>query len=239
MEKKEMIPLTKKEEKMHNKQTFCYIYKNIFRTDDGNKEYFKVKKIIVIILENAEVLVTELFNLRYKTPKEIPVVFYNGATYHYHFIIKEPAEEFEGQFECFGENAEKYIAFSVPIKKEMTMGNQLHTKQSLLIALDLCQVNYQILLIIYLNDFIAINAQTVNLVLIICQLMNNGFLGVLSVEKNYKKDFEYEYMDSWERFDKTLLPDKEAFCSSLNMENITDVDYRHAKRVFKTLIIKI
>ena len=42
-------------------------------------------------------------------------------------------------------------------------------------------------------------------------------------------------MDSWERFDETSLPDKEAFYSSLNMEDITDVDYRHAKRVFKNL----
>ena len=42
-------------------------------------------------------------------------------------------------------------------------------------------------------------------------------------------------MDSWERFDETSLPDKEAFYSSLNMEDITDVDHRHAKRVFKNL----
>ena len=44
--------------------------------------------------------------------------------------------------------------------------------------------------------------------------------------------YPYEYMDSWERFDETLLPDKEAFYSSLNMEHITDADYRLAKRVF-------
>ena len=42
-------------------------------------------------------------------------------------------------------------------------------------------------------------------------------------------------MDSWERFDEISLPDKEAFYSSLNMEDITDVDYRHAGRVFKNL----
>ena len=42
-------------------------------------------------------------------------------------------------------------------------------------------------------------------------------------------------MDSWERFDETSFPDKEAFYSSLNMEDITDVDHRHAKRVFKNL----
>ena len=28
----------------------------------------------------------------------------------------------------------------------------------------------------------------------------------------------YEYMDSWGKFDETLLPDKEAFYSSLNMK---------------------
>ena len=42
-------------------------------------------------------------------------------------------------------------------------------------------------------------------------------------------------MDSWERFDEASLPDKEAFYSSLNMEDITNVDHRHAKRVFKSL----
>ena len=42
-------------------------------------------------------------------------------------------------------------------------------------------------------------------------------------------------MDSWERFDATSLPERDAFYSSLNMEDITYVDYRHAKRVFKNL----
>ena len=45
--------------------------------------------------------------------------------------------------------------------------------------------------------------------------------------------YPYEDMDSWEIFDETSFPDKEAFFSSLNMEDITDVDYRHAKRVLK------
>ena len=47
-------------------------------------------------------------------------MFHDGSTYDYHFIIKELAEEFEGEFECLGENTEKYITFSVPIKKETT-----------------------------------------------------------------------------------------------------------------------
>ena len=43
-------------------------------------------------------------------------------------------------------------------------------------------------------------------------------------------------MDSRERFSETSLPDKEAFYNNLNMEDITDVDYKHAKIVFKYLI---
>ena len=50
--------------------------------------------------------------------------------------------------------------------------------------------------------------------------------------------YPYEYMDSCERFNETSLPDKEVFYSSLNMEDITDVGHRHAKRVFKCLNIK-
>ena len=45
-------------------------------------------------------------------------------------------------------------------------------------------------------------------------------------------------MDSLERFDEISLPNKEAFYSSLNMEDITDVHHRHAKRVFKNLYNK-
>ena len=57
-------------------------------------------------------------NLRYKAPKKIIIVFHNGSTYDYHFIIKQLAEDFKGQFECLGENTEKYITFSVPIKED-------------------------------------------------------------------------------------------------------------------------
>ena len=45
--------------------------------------------------------------------------------------------------------------------------------------------------------------------------------------------YPYEYMDSWEKFNETLLPSKEDFYSNLNMENIDDIDYRHGNNVFK------
>ena len=56
-----------------------------------------------------------------------------------------------------------------------------------------------------------------------------------SILLSRKGVYLYKYMDSWERFDEKSLPGKEAFYSSLNMEDITDIDHRHAKRVFKNL----
>ena len=50
--------------------------------------------------------------------------------------------------------------------------------------------------------------------------------------------YPYEYMDNWERFDETSLPDKELFYSSLNMEIIDDIDYRHDNNVFKKFKLK-
>ena len=42
-------------------------------------------------------------------------------------------------------------------------------------------------------------------------------------------------MDNWEKIDGTSLPAKEDFYSYLNMEDITDADYAHAKELVKML----
>ena len=41
----------------------------------------------------------------------IPVVFHSGSNYDYYFIMKELVKEFEGEFECLGENTGKYKTF--------------------------------------------------------------------------------------------------------------------------------
>ena len=45
-------------------------------------------------------------------------------------------------------------------------------------------------------------------------------------------------MDDWEKFNETSLPEKEDFYSHLNMEDITDANYVHAKEVCKDFEIK-
>ena len=117
-EKKEMIPLTKEEKKAHRISRKCYICKNKFSTDDNNKKYHKVRDHCHYT-EKYRGAAHDSCNLRYKISKEIPLVFPNGSTFDYHFIIKEVAEEFEGEFECLGEIHKKYIT-SAPIKKKTT-----------------------------------------------------------------------------------------------------------------------
>ena len=47
--------------------------------------------------------------------------------------------------------------------------------------------------------------------------------------------YPYEYINSWKRFNETSLPNKEDFYSYLNMADITDIDYKHAKKVIREL----
>ena len=84
-EKKKMIPLTIKEEIYHNQQKICYICKNEF--DMNHKKYYKIKDHKKIGKYRGAA--HNICNLRYKIPKEIPIVFHNGSTCDYHFIIKE------------------------------------------------------------------------------------------------------------------------------------------------------
>ena len=45
--------------------------------------------------------------------------------------------------------------------------------------------------------------------------------------------YPYEYVDSWERFGETSLPDKKYFYSELILEDITYKNYAHAQNVWE------
>ena len=207
-------------------------------------------------------------------PKEIPVVFHNGSTYDYHFIIKELAEEFEGEIQGLGENTEKYITFLVPIKKETTKkdknGNDKITKISYKIKfIESCRFMSTSLstLVSNLSEGLH-NDRCIDRKSCLAymttkdeQLIFRCFRYKNNYEKNFNKEliqrfvntyefcngdlsklflllrkgvYPYKYMDSWQ----TKKPNKEVFYSNLNMEDITDIDYRHRKIVFEYLINK-
>ena len=45
--------------------------------------------------------------------------------------------------------------------------------------------------------------------------------------------YPFEYMKRWERFNETSMPEKNEFYSNLNIEGITDADYKHAEKVWE------
>ena len=212
-------------------------------------------------------------NLRYRIPKEIAIVLHNGSTYDCHFIIKELVKEFDGHFECLGENTEKYLTFSVPIKKEIKNKNKIIEITYKIKFIDSYRFMSTSLskLVDNLSEGVH-NNRCVDCKSFLAYMKNKDeklILRCFSCKNNYKKDFNkglikrfantynfcdndlnkfilllrkgvypYEYMDNWERFNETSLPDKESFYSSLNMENVDDIDYRHGNNVFEKFKLK-
>ena len=50
--------------------------------------------------------------------------------------------------------------------------------------------------------------------------------------------YPYGFMNDWKKFNEASLPEKEDFYRQINMEDITDVDEPHPKRVCKDFEIK-
>ena len=227
-ERKKMMLLTIKEEIYHNKQKMCYICKKEF--DNNDKKQQKVRDHCHYTGKYRGAA-HNICNLRYKVPKEILRVFHNGSTYDYHFIIKELVKEFDGNFDCLGENTAKYTTFSAPLKKriqnkdiEITYKikfiDSYRFMSSSLSKLN-CNTYYKKK---FNKDLIKKFRNTYSF----CDNDINKFVLLLR-----KGVCPYEYVDNWEKFDETSLLNKEDFYSNLNMEDINDIDYRHVNNVFK------
>ena len=86
-EKKEIIPLTDEENQSYEKQKVSQICKKEFSTDKSVFKYDKVRDHCHYTVKFRKAT-RNICNLRYKTPEENLLVFHNGSTYDYHFIIK-------------------------------------------------------------------------------------------------------------------------------------------------------
>ena len=277
-EKKKIIPLTPEEKINYNDHKVCYICKKEFDTIDTvepssleREKNYKVRDHCHYTSKYRGAA-HNVCNLRYQVPKEIPVVFHNGSTYDYDFIIKELVKEFDVNFNCLGENTEKYIIFSVSLKKKIENKN--------------LEITYKIK---FIDSFRFMSSSLSKLVDNLSEGIHNNkcvdckssldyikthsslerkneklILECYNCKQRYRKKFNkelikrfastyefcnndlnkfvlllrkgvypYEYADTWEKFSKISLPSKEDFYSNLNMEDISDIDYRHANNVFK------
>ena len=114
-----MVPLTHEENNSYNEQEICYICKEKFCMDKDDKDYINRKKVKDHCHYTGKFrgAAHSKCNLSYKVQKEIPVIIRN-ASYDTHFILNRLAIECKGELNCIGDNMEKCITFSVPIKKE-------------------------------------------------------------------------------------------------------------------------
>ena len=113
-----MISLDHEESNSYNEEKICYICKGKFCTDKDNENYTNRKKVKVHCHYTGKFrwAAHSICSLRYKVPKEIPIIIHN-AIYDTHFTLNQLAIEFKGELNCIGDNMEKYVTFSVPIKK--------------------------------------------------------------------------------------------------------------------------
>ena len=156
-------------------------------------------------------------------PKEIkiPVIFHNLRGYDSHFIMQEigaivkkhtyknkKGDEKQMNINAIPNNMEKYMAFM--------LGNHLtfiDSFQFMRSSLDKLVSNLPAEALKYTSK--RFQKEKLNLM-------------------TRKGIYPYDYMDSFEKFNKTELPTKEEFYSILNNEHISDEDYCHAKKVWNT-----
>ena len=184
-------------------------------------------------------------------------MFHNGSTYDYHFIIKELVKELDGNFDCLGENTEKYITFSVPLKKKIENKNLETTYTIKFIDSFRFMSSSLSKLVDNISEGIKTHSslESKNEKLILeCYNCKQRYRKKFNKEliKRFASTYEFcnndlnkfvlllrkgvypsEYADNWEKFSKISLPSKEDFYSNLNMEDISDIDYRHANNLFK------
>ena len=103
--------------------------KDKFCTDKDDKDYINRKKVKDHCHYKGKFRGAAhcKCNLDYKVQKELPVIIHN-AKYDTHFIINQLAIEFNGEINCIGDIMEKYVTFSVPIKKELNNGRTVTYK---------------------------------------------------------------------------------------------------------------
>ena len=136
----------------------------------------------------------------------IPVLFHNLRGYDAHHLMQEIASV-DANLKCIPSNMEKYISFS--------LGNLrfIDSYQFLLSSLDNLVASNKP------EDFE-----------IMKQFEPDDERRPLVLRKGV---YPYEYVNSFERFNETSLPPKEAFYSTLTDSHISEEDYEHAKKVWE------
>ena len=200
-EMKPIIALTEEEKESYKNQQLCHISEKEFCTNNNDDEYKKMRKVRdhCHYTRKYRGAAHSKCNLEYKIVKEIPVLFHNGSVYDYHLIIKYLTREFKGNFECLGENTEKYISFTVPFKKAI---NDKEIKYKIRIS-DSCRF-MQDSLSNLADNLSELKFNKIDNDVLIKRFYNTYQLSDNDINKFKlllrKGVYPYEYMDSWDKF---------------------------------------
>ena len=160
---------------------------------------------------------------------KIPIFFHNLKNYDAHLIIAKANElnielNQNKRIDVIAQNSEKFIAFSFGACQFKDSFAFLTASLDKLVRLNKYEGNEKI------KDWETRFRYT----------STNPYIKS-KTDLNLLTDkgvYPYDYMNSWEKFDETKLPNKEEFYSQLYEENITDKDYARANIVWKHFNIK-
>ena len=114
-----MVITTAQLHKLYREQEKCHIWEEKFCIGKNDENYTSRKKVKDHCHYTGKFrgAAYSKCNLNYKVLKEILIIIHN-ASYDTHFMLNQLAKEFKGELNCIRDNMEKYITFSVPMKKK-------------------------------------------------------------------------------------------------------------------------
>lgn len=158
-------------------------------------------------------------NLRYKSPKFIPIFFHNLSGYDCHLFIKKLGEA-PGPMRVIAKNKENYISFT----KFINCSNKKHVQLRFVDSFKFLSSSL---------DKLARTLKPEEFTHLRNYFSNENHCKLLS----RKGVYPYDYMTDLKRYDETQLPSKKCFYNSLTNQNITDEDYAYANLVWRELNI--
>ena len=150
-------------------------------------------------------------NANLKTSKKVPVIFHNLRGYNSHLIIKE-INNFDVKVDVIPNGLEKYMTFT--INRNLVFIDSMQFMNSSLDSLVKNLVD---------GDF---------------KYLSESLSGKCLEVVKEKGIYPSEYMNCFKKFDKTELPIKDKFFSTLKDEGISEKEYEKAKNVWNTFKMK-
>ena len=191
-----MVPLSIRQWKKYKNSTICHIcYKPFTPMNRKVRDHYHYTGLYRGPAHS-------LCNLMYRIPSYIPVVFHNLSGYDAHLFIKELGKHFDFM-EVITNNKEDYISFSIKVSVDKYIDKNGEEKDKLI------ELRF--------NDSFkfmssSLDSLTKNLVSSSKQLFGFEDYSELQYDLLTRKGiYPYEYMSSWDCFEKMQLPPHRSF----------------------------